>query len=188
MRTSKRVIISALAALGIATTGAAAEGVTVVNDPTAYWGVWGPAKTDYLPDPNVAGGQILRITISPKPANPWDVGTYAQVIKPLKQGDVVLMSFWARAERPPAGNDFITVSGRIYENKPQGIGVSPETGFMIGREWKKYYASGTAAKDLPAGTVSVGMIIGTGDQVIDFGQLAIVDYGPDYDLAKLPHN
>ncbi|MDE2112607.1 MAG: hypothetical protein KGJ79_15810 [Alphaproteobacteria bacterium] len=190
MRISKRAILSGLAMLGAVTLIAAADEATprVVNDPAAAWGFWGPVKTDVVTDPNVQGGTATRVTISPKPANPWDAGAYANITKPVQKGDVLLLAFWARAEKIPAGSDFVMLSGRIHENAPPNTGVTLETGFLVGEEWKLHYAGGTATKDYPAGMLSVGMVLGTGDQVIDFGPMSVVDYGPGYDLSKLPHD
>jgi hypothetical protein len=188
MSFSKRAFLSGLTMLCAATWAAQAGDPVTLNVPTDSWSFWGTAKTDNIPDVTVDGGMIRRIAISPAPAQPWDIGSYVNIAKPVHQGDVVLLSFWARAPKPPEGNDFVLLSGRIHENAPPGTSVTPETTFSVGRQWKQFYAGGIATKDYPAGTLSVGMLLGTGDQVIDFATVTILDYGPDYDLSKLPHN
>ncbi len=190
MRISKRALLSGLAMLGAVALTAAADDTTQkpINNPAVSWGIWGPAKTDRVTDPGVQGGAAKRVAISPKPDKPWDVGAYANITKPVQKGDVLLLAFWARAETPPAGSDFVVLSGRIHENAPPNTGVTPETSFLVGRQWKEYYASGTATQDYPVGTLSVGMVLGTGEQVIDFGPVSVFDYGPGYDLSRLPHD
>lgn len=189
MRFSTRAIVAGLAVVATVAFGAAADDLAskAINDPGSFWSVWGTAKTNFVIAPGLKGGAAERVTIS-KPGKPWDVGTYAAVTKPVKKGDVLVLMFWARAERPPPGSDLIMVTGSIYEPPPSGNPVSQETSFIIGRQWKLYYATGTAAKDYPVGTLSAGMILGTGDQVIDFGPVSILDLGPDYDISNLPRS
>ncbi len=189
MRFTRRAVITGLAVFGAVAFTAAAGNLAakVVNDPGSFWGVWGTAKTNFVAAPGLKGGAAERVTI-PKPNKPWDAGTYAAVTKPVKKGDVLVLMFWARAEKPPPGSDLILVTGRIYEAGPSGSPVSEEASFIIGRQWKLYYVSGTATKDYPVGTLSAGMILGTGDQVIDFGPVSILDFGPNYDISNLPRS
>ncbi|MDE1939486.1 MAG: hypothetical protein KGI68_10730 [Alphaproteobacteria bacterium] len=191
MRISKRALLSGLAMLGTVALTAAADDTTpmLVNNPADFWGIWGPAKTEMVTDRSVPGGTAKRVAISPKPDHPWDVGAYVGIVKPVHKGDVLLLAFWARAEKVPAGNDFIELfAARIYGTAPPNTGVTPEVSFLAGPQWKQYYESGTATQDYPVGTLSVGMQLGTGDQIVDFGPVSVFDYGPGYDLTKLPHN
>ena len=190
MHCSKRAVLAGLAMFGAVALAASAGDVMqkAVSDPGAFWSIWGKAKTNYVTDPGVKGGAAERVTISPKPDNPWDVGAVVGITKPVQKGDVLLLMFWARAVKLPAGSDLIMVSGRIYESAPSGAGVSPETSLLIGRQWKLYYVSGTATKDYPGGTLEAGMELGTGEQVIDFGPVSVLDLGPNYNADWLPRN
>ncbi|MDE2182663.1 MAG: hypothetical protein KGJ78_06535 [Alphaproteobacteria bacterium] len=189
---SKRAVLAALA-VGIAATLQAAADDDIlskaVNNPSAAWGIYGSAaKSEIVKDPAVTGGAALRVTISPKPEHPWDAGTYANTTKPVRKGDVLLLAFWARAEQMPPGSTTVDLSGRIYEAAPPNTGVTPETAFHITKDWKLYYANGTVTKDYPAGALSCGMLLGSGEQVVDFGPVFVLDFGPGYDVSKLPTN
>jgi hypothetical protein len=170
--------------------GAAADDASqrAVNNPGAFWGLWGAAKADYVSAPNLKGSAAQRVTITSKPSNAWDVGTYAAITKPVKKDDVLVLMVWARAEKPPAGSDLIMVTGRIREAEPSSNPVSPETSFLIGKQWKFYYSIGTATRDYPAGTLKAEMLLGTGEQVIEFGPVSVIDYGANFDLSKLPRS
>jgi hypothetical protein len=183
-----RVALCALAVLTSIPAFADDMAQKAINTPGDMWGTWGNAKSEVVPDTGVDGGKAKRVTISPKPQNAWDVGGYVLITKPVHKGDVILLAFWARAEKIPDNGDFIGTSARVHEVAPPSASVTPETQFLIGKDWKIFYASGVADKDYPVGTLGCGMILGTGDQVIDFGPAYIVDYGPGYDLAKLPQN
>jgi len=190
MNSAIRTTLGRLAVLGTMLFPASAGDLSqrAVNDPGAYWGIWGGAKASYVATSSLKGGAAQRVSITPKPAKAWDAGTYAAITKPVKKGDVLVLMFYARAESPPEGSDLVLVTGRIYEAGPAGSGVSPETNFIIGQQWKLYTSSGIAMKDYPPGTLSAGMVLGTGEQVIDFGPVAILDMGPNYNLNNLPHS
>lgn len=187
---SKRTVAAGLITLGALTIAAGADDIAqrAVSDPGAFWGIWGTASANFVSAPSLRGGAAQRVTIAPKPVRPWDVGTYTAITKPVKKGDVLVLMFWARAEKPPAGSDLIMVTGRIYEDGPNPNPISPETSFLIGKQWKFYYSIGTAAKDYPVGTLKAGMLLGTGEQVIEFGPVSIMDYGPGFDISKLPRS
>jgi hypothetical protein len=159
-----------------------------VNDPANLVGLWGNAKLDPLSEPAAPGGAFTRITIEHQPLQPGHVGAYVMITKPVKKGDVLLAVIWARAAQPPVQNDFIATHGQFNETAPPNRAISDETPLVIGKDWKRYYLEGTADRDFAPGTLSASIILGTGEQTIDFASPFIVDYGPGYDTNKLPHN
>ncbi len=185
----KRTAIGLMAML--ATVAASAEddwAQKAINNPADSVGIWGTAKLEPLTDASAPGGHIKRITISPQPQQPWDVGAYVMVTKPVKKDDVLLLAIWIRAQQIPAQNDFIATRGSFTQATPPNTVIQPETQLLIGKTRKLYYLSGTADKDYPVGTLSAAVLLGTGDQAVDFGPAYVLDYGPGYDAATLPHN
>lgn len=153
----------------------------VIGVPGGFWSIWGGAKAHYVASPDLKGGVAQRVQITPKPMNPWDAGTYSPITRPVKQGDVVVLKFYARLETASQSSDLALVSGSVYEAGPGAAAVIDETTFVIGKQWKLYAAKGTAARDYPPGTLSAGMKIATAEQTIDFGPVQILDMGPNYD-------
>jgi hypothetical protein len=156
----------------------------LVSEPGAYWGVWGSAKANFVAASDLKTGAAQRVTI-PNPSKPWDAGAYAPIDKPVHKGDMLVLMFRARAQTPPPGSDLVMVSGRIYEANGPGM-VTPDATFLLGKQWKLYTVVGKAERDYPAGTLSAGMTLGTGDQVIEFGPVSILDFGTNFDPASLP--
>lgn len=183
---------TALAVLAMLATGAASAeddwAQKAINNPADSVGIWGTAKLEPLTDASAPGGRIKRITISPQPQQPWDVGAYVMVTKPVKKDDVLLLAIWIRAQQIPAQNDFIATRGSFTQATPPNTVILPETQLLIGKTWKLHYLTGTADKDYPAGTLSAAVLLGTGEQVVDFGPAFVLDYGRGYDATKLPHN
>jgi len=160
----------------------------IVSDPGAFWQIWGPIKASYLSDSRVDGGAVQRLAIAPKPSRPWDAGAFVTVSRPVRKGDILLMTFWARSESAPAGSDLIIVTGRVYENVPGGVDLTSNQTFLIGRQWKPYFISLRLTKDYPGGVLAGGLLVGTGEQTIDFGPVSVIDFGQNYNMASLPRN
>jgi hypothetical protein len=178
---------AALFTIALLTAAATADDVPyAITAPGSFWGVWGGAKESLMPDPGVDGSIAERVVVSPQPVHPWDMGAYLTVSKPVKKDDVLLLSFWARAEKPKAGSDHITASGRISEIGSAEAGITPDTTFIFGATWQHYYIITTTARDYPPNTLNAAIQLGSGDQIIAFGPVAILDFGPNYDFSK-PH-
>lgn len=191
MTGSRRVLACTLAmfaCLASPMTAADETARKAAADHAVTWKFWGKAQVSEQTGSGLQGGRIVHVNISPMPAQPWDIGAEFPVTQVVNKGDVVLLAFWARAARAPQGSDFIGISGRIFEIAPPHEGVTSETLFLLGKDWKLYFASGTAQKDFPAGTLNVGVQLGTGDQAFELGPAFIVDYGSNCDIATLPNN
>jgi hypothetical protein len=158
-----------------------------VNDTTA-WVVWGKATAAAVREDKSPFGVAQRVTISPMPERAWDSGVSSSNRKIVHKGDVLLLAFWASAHSPPAGSDFIQITARIFENVAPYTNLTPERYFLIGKEWKLFYVSGIADKDYLEDKLGGSLVLGTGDQVIDFGPVYLDNYGPNYDVTSLPHN
>lgn len=160
----------------------------MVNDPTVGWGAMGKgAKVELYKDPTVQGGMAERLTIGGKSANPWDCGAHVAIVKPLKQGDVLLLAFWAKAETPPAGSTTIDFNANI-QNESAPYNSFGSAALQVGPQWKMYLVVATADKDYKESGAGAQLQLATGALVIDLGPLFILNYGPGYDKTKLPHS
>lgn len=159
---------------------AEAQSPMPLSSPGSFWKLWGAsAKANFIAASGLTGGAAQRVTIAPKPEKPWDAGIFVQSNQPVRKGDTVLLTFWARVFKTPPGGDLILLSGNIYETGESGISVSPQARFLIGKQWKLYQVSGTTTKDYPAGALTAGLLLGTGEQVIDFGPVTLIDLGQE---------
>ena len=102
----KFAIIAAAMLLCAAVPALSGDDLTskMVNDPSQGWNGYGNGtKAELYDDAGVQGGKAVRLTIAGKAANPWEAGARIPIAKPLKEGDVLLLAFWAKAETPPEG-------------------------------------------------------------------------------------
>lgn len=160
----------------------------IVNDPTEGWAVSGSGISAKLyDDTTVQGGKAERVTVAAKTANPWDASATIAITKPLKKGDVLLLAFWAKAETPPEGATTIDFLANIQNNSAPYNSLGSAT-VHVGPAWKMYFVIATADKNYDAKVAGAQLQLGLGKLVIDLGPLFILNYGPGYDVSKLPHN
>jgi len=162
----------------------------LVNVPSAKsWVAQGLNQwPEAIDDPAVQGGQAMRFEIRDKGADPWSVSANVSIVKPVKAGDVVLFAFWARAQVPLEGQATASIPGiRIQEAKAP-YGAFAQDSATVTSKWAMYYASGVADKDYKPGSLIATLQLAAGKQTIDLGPVFVLDFGPDYDKSKLPHN
>ena len=161
----------------------------IINDPSVGWVIFGEQiKSAMVKDASVTGGTAVRIQIDGQAPHPWDAGATSVVAKPIAQGDILLLAFWGKVQDVPAGSDGADIVAKLQENAAPYLGLSGDTPLHIGKTWKLYYVVGKATKDYPAGAVGAALQLATAKQVIDFGPIFILNYGPNYDMQKLPRN
>lgn len=162
----------------------------LVNAPSAKsWKASGFSSwPEEISDPAVTGGVALRFNVPQKGKNPWSYSADVNIFKPVNAGDVVLVAFWARAAEPMEGRSTAFIDAiRVQELKaPYGAFVQDQV--EVGSKWTMLYASGTADKDYKPGSIKLSVFLGAGKQSIELGPVFVLDFGPDYDHAKLPHN
>lgn len=159
-----------------------------VNKPGTNWSVYGAGQTSKtLKDGGVPGGEVLRVTVAAKGANAWDVGGSSPIQKPIAAGDTILVAMYLRApqlkEGETASIPFLGAGGAAPPYEPLA-----RTEVTITKDWKLYYASGKAAKDIAGGTANAVVHLAADKQVIDLGPVFVLDFGQNYDPAKLPKN
>ncbi|HEX7799482.1 MAG TPA: hypothetical protein VF402_03975, partial [Asticcacaulis sp.] len=66
-------------------------------------------------DDGVRGGWAYQVTAAKAGQNPWDVQANVSTDRPVKNGDVILLAFWAKAATPPAGAAAISAPAAIQE-------------------------------------------------------------------------
>ncbi len=160
-----------------------------INLPAAdQWSILGSGETHALvKDATVKGGWALTVDVTGVGANPRDIQAGVHTLKPIKQGDVMLLAFWARSVTPPEGAGVISIPANMQMAHTPYTRIGEQT-LDIGPNWKLYYVSGVAPVDLAAGEASGGVQLATGKQSLALGPIFMFDFGPKYDIGKLPHN
>ncbi|MFN3669541.1 MAG: hypothetical protein ACK4VY_09560 [Brevundimonas sp.] len=196
----KRLLIAAAVALlaGAAAPSTAQEAPAAPARPSVLdqavngihvssYNVYGPGQTHAIVESSVQGGRALRVDVATAGANPWDVGAGSVTTKPVRNGDVLLLAVWLRAERLPAGAETARVNVRLQEAAAPYAEIG-SADVRVGPEWKMYFAQGVATRDYAPGAAGATIQLASASQAIDLGPVFILDFGPDYDRTTLPTN
>ncbi len=130
-------------------------------------------------------GTVWRFTITESPANSWSVQLGATIAGSIKEGDRCLLTFLARCVAGP--NDRANGSANVEIRQPPDYFKVGRSEFRVGKSWTPNYVPFAAARSIPEGKGGVAIHLGGGVQTVEIAGLRLLNYGPDYDLAKLPH-
>ena len=127
----------------------------------------------------------VRVTTLKVAADDWRFEVGTDVTAPVKKGDVMLATVWARALKgqPETGEGRAVLD---FQTKEPDWSKSVSFPFAITKDWRRIDVPFTAGYDTPAGRANVAFRLGGLVQTVEIGGLTVQDYGPDYDLAKLP--
>lgn len=194
----KSHVIAALAATVIAFTSAAlaqqaqpdAGGDDIwshqINTATA--GTWNlqpnRPRPAFVNEEGVPGGTAMRVRVTAKGANPWDVQVSSPIAGAIKRGDVILLMYYARAETPAEGGSVLPT--RIQTNAAPYTAVLESQEHLTGA-WAQHCAIAVAATDNAAGSTNVSVHLATAAQTVDFGPVFVLNLGPGYDQSRLPN-
>ena len=159
-----------------AATAQSASNSPLNNPDAASLMVYG-ASGAVVEDAKVPGGKAFRVTVAAKGANPWDAAVSTPLRSPVKAGDALVLSFWARLAEGENGATSATLPWNSVS-----LASAPWTPLFgesasVGPEWKLYEFRGKADKDYAAGTLQAGIQVATGKQVIDFGVVSVAKAG-----------
>ena len=187
----RRKFLAVTLAAGAVAVGAAAAQTADdlakrrITDPAKdQWKVQGKEhKASIVQSKGVPGDAAIRVRVNRAGRNPWDVQAQSSISGPIKKGDVVLFAFWARADGAPA-----KINARVQQIAAPYTGVAEASGLTITPEWKMHYASGKSPLDLSPGAASAALHLAMAKQTIELGPHMVLNFGPDYDMSRLPKN
>lgn len=130
-------------------------------------------------------GSVWRFAITKLPASSWGVQLGATATGRIREGDRCLLTFLARCIGGPSGR--ATGTANVEIRQPPDYFKVGRSEFRVGREWTPVHVRFAAAKSVPDGKGGVAIHLGGGLQTVEIAGLQLLNYGPDYDLAKLPH-
>ena len=160
----------------------------LVNNPSVdSWQVLGvarPARPQRAE--GVLGDRAVRV-VARRSDQPWDVAAQMPVSGEIKQGDTILLAVWARLAVAPDGAQSSRIPLRVQENTPPYAALAEDAG-SVGPAWGMIYASGVATKDHAADSTSLSVHLAGADQTVELGPALLLNFGQNYDAAKLPRN
>ena len=159
---------------------------TLMNNPLdPAWQTFGENSSTRVVNADIPGGKAYRVRVKRAARNPYDIAVQGNVRDGVTAGEVLLVAFWARSERPDEATGMGHVQFRLQQS------AAPYTGLVEGNvqlsdRWQIHYLSGEAARAFDAGELNVSFNVGDHKQTVDLGQYYVMNMGPGVDRASLP--
>lgn len=187
-------VLLACSTAGAAQTAPAAPAATddvlqkAINLPGTNWSIYGAGQKSKLGKTvGVPGEQAMRVQVTAKGANAWDVGALSPIQKPIAADDAILVAAYLRAPELKEG-ETTTIAFLGATEAAEPYGNIAATSMPITNQWKLYYASGKAPRAFTANQARVTVHLANAKQVIELGPVFVLDFGAKQDVAKLPKN
>ena len=148
----------------------------------------GPEKSaaEIVPVQDQTFNEALQMTTLAPPPNFWDYGSTIPLIAPVKAGDVLWVSLWARrvTTLKESGEAQIEVA---FLQKVDGKEVRPlEKLLSFGPQWTQFTLPFAIKNDSDLGAARLGFRFGYGKQSVEVGGMRLLNYGPNVALTDLP--
>ena len=126
----------------------------------------------------------VRTSIGPDVTNMWDSRLSFETIEGISNGDVILISFWARTLESvqETGEGVMTIciehrtthSKELYRRMP------------VGRDWRQYFIPVTSSRSLAASDAAYSFHLGSPRQVLEFADVKFINYRNSLSAEDLP--
>lgn len=125
-----------------------------------------------------------------KPNAKEEYGLRAQILSPIRKGDVLWISFKARSleSKRETGESFVELR---FDQLVAGKYKWPsylERGISIGNEWTETSIPFIAEKDIAVADEQVIIKFDTYSQRFEMGPVTFINYGPDANIENLPRS
>lgn len=129
--------------------------------------------------------EALRVEVSAASTHPWDLQIQTKTERAVEKGDVLLATFFVRAESSREESGEVTTEF-VFERGAEPWTKSATFEVRAGREWKKVFVPFIAAESYAAGEAHVNFRVGFGAQQLDIGGVVVESFGKRLALADLP--
>lgn len=128
--------------------------------------------------------EAMRISVTEAtPERPWNAYLTARFSTgAVKKDDRLLVTYMARCVTGGTGR----VVAKIQRSHPSYVPLGMTEFAKFGQEWEQINQALIASTDAPDGTGEVTLFFGKQVQTVEIAGLRVLNYGADFDIAKLP--
>lgn len=127
--------------------------------------------------------QAYRVESDTRFSDPKNIQVIIPIRERIREGDVVLISFWMR--RPKAGGQ----PNNAHFSIDDGADTSGYKYTLSAyRVWKQHVRSFRAPMDYDTASSCIRIDLGEAGKIAEVADLRLINYGPDRDSAKLPRS
>lgn len=158
----------------------------VLPPPAGVWSLEGNELDYEIVEAPIPGGEALKLSVSSRTANGWDVFAAAYNTVDIKAGDTIFVSLWAKSEKPPRGREHSVLPAVLLQENGGNYADFGTWSADLNEDWQRYYFHGVAPKDYKAGSFGVVIHLGRFKQKLALGPVYVLNLGPDFDRSTLP--
>jgi hypothetical protein len=164
------------------------KGNVITDYSTQKWPLYGSvAAQKMVPAKEVPGGQAVQFEIAAPGANPHDVGLSIPVTRKIEEEDILILAVLARtvSAATPDGKGRLGV--RVQQNAAPYPGFADNT-LAVGPNWGLYQVRTKAKATIEAGQGVVSVHLAGAKQVIEIGQVYLIEESAPAPVATPPSN
>ncbi len=132
---------------------------------------------------NQAFTRAARVTVKASTADPWEVQLLMNNPGPLAAGDVLLATLYLRCQESMTGECLADVK---FELARPDYTNQMHTKISAASDWKRFDIPFKLARGFAPDEARLTFQLGYGPQQVDIAGVELTNYGPDYDISKLP--
>ncbi len=117
------------------------------------------------------------------PNQPWCASLAVPITAgAVRENDRLLVSYMARCASGGSGR----VTAKLQFARPPYASAGMTDMAKPGGEWEQIHQPFIASTDIPEGKGELTIMLGYQKQTVEIAAIRVLNYGPDFDLAKLP--
>jgi hypothetical protein len=129
--------------------------------------------------------QAIRAEVKKGSNNEWSVQLQAPTLQPVDEGDVLLATFYLRADVPL--EDETTVQTQfVFEEAKSPYDKSVTYDIQAGPDWREVHVPFIAKRGFAPGDAHMIFRLGYDPETLEIGGVTIEDFGKKMHLAQLP--
>ncbi|WP_025741393.1 endo-1,4-beta-xylanase [Aquimarina pacifica] len=153
-----------------------------INDYGFYGEVYGYVNNVTITNPPFT--EAAEITVTEQPTNPWEIAVTFNAEEGYTAGDVMLMTFYAKATASSDDSGKGLVTAVIQENTVYTSDLSKN--LDIETDWKAFYLPFEASQTLEASQINISLQLGHLAQIVEISEVRLINYKDSLALEDLP--
>jgi mannan endo-1,4-beta-mannosidase len=130
-------------------------------------------------------GEASRLRVKEGAGSEWSVQFQGSTCAPVEVGDILLATFYLRAEVPK--EDGVGETSLVFELGKPPYTKSVEYPVQVPREWTKVQVRFQSAQAYGAGEAHVNFHLGYEPETLDLGGVTVENFGKRIALSQLPN-
>lgn len=164
------------------------KGDVITEYSTQNWAIHGAGETHKtVPAKEVPGGQAVQFTMAAAGTNPYDIGLTIPVTRKIEEGNILILAVLARTVSADTTDGKGKIGVRVQQNAPPYPGFA-ENVISVGPNWGLFQLKTQARMTIEAGKAAVSVHLAGAKQVIEIGQVYLLNTSTLPPVAETPAN